>query len=41
MAKKEFTIFMPREGESLHYGDGRKIVNESTDIRKENSHGVI
>ena len=40
-AKKEFTIFMPREGKSLNYGDGRKIVNESTDIRKGNPHGVI
>ena len=41
MAKKEFTIFMPREGKSLNYGDGRKIVNERTEIRKGNPHGVI
>ena len=32
---------MPRECESLNYGDGRKIVNESTDIRKRNPYGVI
>ena len=32
---------MPREGKSLNYGDGRKIVNESTDIRKGKLNGKM